>query len=55
MASRAELTRPNKCGRIVPPEVIMAAKRRPDGCSDVRWRIELRRRADKERYEMASL
>ena len=30
--------------------VIMKARKQPKGVSDVRWRIELRRRANKQRY-----
>ena len=30
--------------------VIMNARGKPKGVSDVRWRIELRRRANKQRY-----
>ena len=29
------------------------ANRKPNGVSDVRWRIELRRRANPERYALA--
>jgi hypothetical protein len=32
-------------------EAIMAAKKKPEWCSDARWRIELSRRADSERFE----
>ncbi len=31
-------------------EIIMKARKKPKGVSDVRWRIELRRRANKKRY-----
>jgi hypothetical protein len=31
-------------------EIIMKARKKPAGVSDVRWRIELRRRANKKRY-----
>ena len=34
---------------------ILSKPRKPEGVSDVRWRIELRRRANPEHYEMASL
>ena len=36
-------------------ESILRKPQKPKGLSDVRWRIELRRRANPERYEMASL
>ena len=32
-------------------DLIMSAKSQPKGCSDVRWRIELRRRARSEYYQ----
>lgn len=32
------------CYEALPPERIMGAKKKPAGCSDVRWRIELSRR-----------
>ena len=39
--------------RPVPTEQLMKAPCKPENTSDVRWRIELRRRANPERYAMA--
>ena len=38
--------------RPVPNSVIMTAKRKPANTSAVRWRMELRRRANPKYYEM---
>ena len=46
-----ELSAAHKCSRIVSEDVIRRARKKPAGVSDVRWRIELRRRACPERYE----
>ena len=37
----------------VPTDTIMRSHKKPHGVSDVRWRIELRRRAQREVYEFA--
>ena len=39
--------------RAVPNSVIMTAKCKPANTSEVRWRMELRRRANPELYAMA--
>lgn len=48
-----ELSAAHRVSTLVSPDAIMSAKRKPKGVSDVRWRIELRRRADPGRYEVA--
>lgn len=47
---RAALSKGRKCGKIISNNVIMSALTKPDGCSDVRWRIELRRRQNESYY-----
>ena len=42
----------HQCGHLASNETIMYSRNRPNGVSDVRWRMELRRRACPERYEM---
>lgn len=46
-----ELSAAHKCSRIVSEATIRSARKKPAGVSDVRWRIELRRRASPEWYE----
>lgn len=40
------------CGKAVSTDTIMSARTCPRGCSAVRWRIELRRRANPEYFAM---
>ncbi len=47
--------RAHACGRLIPNSAIMAAARKPQGVSPVRWRMELRRRANPERYAMTGV
>ena len=49
------LTSAYRAASVVHPEHIMNAQRKPNGVSDIRWRIELRRRANPDRYAMADL
>lgn len=39
-----------ECSRVVSNNEIMKAKKKPKGVSDIRWRIELRRRANSSYY-----
>lgn len=43
----------HQCVRIVDNETIMRSRRKPKGVSDVRWRMELRRRLNPEKYAYA--
>ena len=42
-----------QCGHLVPNATIMRARRKSKGVSDIRWRMELRRRANPNHYAMA--
>ena len=42
-----------QCGHLVPNATIMRAPRRPKGVSDIRWRMELRRRLNPDKYAYA--
>lgn len=53
MAKRyPDLTSAHECAKIVSNETIMSARKKPLGVSAVRWRMELRRRADPMRYAL---
>lgn len=47
----SELWQAHKCAELTPNEKIMRARRKPAGVSDVRWRMELRRRANADHYD----
>lgn len=38
------------CAKLVSNAEIMKATKKPDGVSDIRWKMELRRRRDKAYY-----
>ncbi len=42
-----------QCGHLVPNATIMRARRKPKGVSDIRWHMELRRRANPQHYALA--
>ena len=44
-----------QCGHLASNETIMHSPRKPKGTSAVRWRIELRRRANPEKYAYAEI
>ena len=50
-----DLWQAHKCAETVPNHIIMRARRKPAGVSDVRWRMELRRRANPGQYEASSV
>jgi len=43
------------CSHLASNETIMRSPRKPKGVSAVRWRIELRRRANPEKYAYADV
>ena len=47
-----DLTAAHKFANTTTNDTIMSAARKPKGVSDVRWRIELRRRANPLRYAL---
>ena len=50
-----DLASAHRAASTVPLMWIMRAKRKPGGVSDARWRMELRRRANPERYYTAGV
>ena len=42
-------------GTLICNESIMRVRRKPQGVSETRWRMELRRRAEPERYAFAGI
>jgi len=50
---KVELARTYKRIRPISTNEIMKAKKKPLGCSDIRWRIELRRRMNTDYYATA--
>lgn len=50
-----ELADAHQCSTLVSNNVIMLSRRKPRGVSDIRWRVELRRRLNPERYAYAEV
>ena len=50
---RSPLSKAIKMSAPVPVAYLMRARRKPENTSDARWRMELRRRANEERYAQA--
>lgn len=51
----AELAKAHAAGTLICNESIMHVRRKPQGVSETRWRMELRRRAEPERYAFAGV
>ncbi len=49
-AANRAFTQAWSCGHLTPNSEIMKARRKPRDVSDIRWRIELRRRASPQYY-----
>lgn len=49
---KKELADAMRCTRLASNAEIMRVRKKPKGVSDVRWRIELRRRANPKLYAM---
>lgn len=45
----------HQCATLVSNKVIILSRRKPKGVSDIRWRMELRRRLNPERYAYAEV
>lgn len=50
----SDIWQAHKCAETVPNHIIMQARRKPAGVSDIRWRMELRRRANPDQYALAA-
>lgn len=44
-----------RCTQLVANNTIMLSRRKPRGVSDVRWRMELRRRLNPDKYAYAGV
>lgn len=51
--ARQDVTLAHQCARLMSNELICRARQKPEGVSDVRWRIELRRRESPEYFAAA--
>ena len=51
----AELAKAHAATRLICNESIMRVRKKPQGVSETRWRMELRRRAEPERYAFAGV
>ncbi len=51
----AELAKAHAAGTLICNESIMRVRRKPQGVSETRWRLVLRRRAAPERYAFAGV
>jgi hypothetical protein len=43
----------HRCARLVDNATIMRSRRKPKNVSDIRWRMELRRRLNPDKYAYA--
>jgi hypothetical protein len=53
--SEREVFSAHRFGEQVSNATLMKARKQPRGCSNIRWRIELRRRMDAKRYDLAAV